>query len=64
MKAECNNLVRLFSVSKRDVIKVCDYIRKQREHHSRQSYEEEYVTFLKFYQQTINPKQESDNEQN
>jgi len=42
-----------FSVSKRDIPKVCDYIQNQKEHHKRQSYDEEYSTFLKFYQQTI-----------
>ena len=45
-----------FSVSKRDISKVCNYIENQREHHSKQSYAEEYETFLKFYQQTINKK--------
>ena len=45
-----------FSVSKRDISKVCNYIENQKEHHSKQSYTEEYDTFLKFYQQTINRK--------
>ena len=47
-----------FSVSKRDISKVCNYIENQKEHHSKQSYAEEYETFLKFYQQTINKKKE------
>jgi len=42
-----------FSVSKKDVTKVCNYIENQKEHHSRENYAEEYETFLKFYQQTI-----------
>ena len=45
-----------FSVSKRDVPKVCDYIFNQKEHHAKQSYNDEYADFLKFYQQTITPK--------
>jgi hypothetical protein len=45
-----------FSVSKRDVPKVCKYILNQKEHHCKQSYEEEYALFLKFYQKTINEK--------
>ena len=45
-----------FSVSKREISKVCNYIENQREHHEKQSYAEEYETFLKFYQQTINRK--------
>jgi len=43
-----------FSVSKRGVDKVCKYILKQQEHHKKMSYSQEYDTFLKFYQQTIN----------
>jgi REP element-mobilizing transposase RayT len=46
-----------FSVSKADVSKVCNYIENQKEHHSRQSYDEEYAKFIKFYQQTINKKE-------
>jgi len=42
-----------FSVSKRDISKVCNYIENQKEHHSTKSYAEEYETFLTFYQQTI-----------
>ena len=47
-----------FSVSKADIAKVCDYIRNQKEHHAKQSYDEEYAAFMKFYQQTINKKKE------
>ena len=42
-----------FSVSKRDVAKVCNYIQNQKEHHKKQSYGEENTEFIKFYQQTI-----------
>ena len=45
-----------FSVSKNDISKVCNYIENQREHHTEQSCSEEYETFLRFYQQTINKK--------
>ena len=45
-----------FSVSKRHVPGVCNYIRNQKEHHGRQSYEDEYAWFLDHYQQTINKK--------
>ena len=44
-----------FSVSKRDIPRVCVYIRNQDEHHKQQSYAEEYDEFIKFYQQTIIP---------
>ena len=50
-----------FSVSKRDIPKVCNYIRNQKEHHIKQNYNEEYEAFLRFYQQTINPKKKSGN---
>jgi len=45
-----------FSVSKKDIDKVCKYIINQPEHHKKQTCAEEYETFLKFYQQTINKK--------
>jgi len=45
-----------FSVSKRDIPKVCKYILEQKEHHQKQNFEEEQENFLKFYQQTINKK--------
>ena len=47
-----------FSISKRDIDKVCKYILNQKEHHSKQNYGEECETFLHFYQQTINKKKE------
>jgi len=42
-----------FSVSKRHISKVCNYIENQKEHHTKESYAEEYENFRKFYQQTI-----------
>ncbi len=42
-----------FSVSKREVDKVCKYILDQKTHHHKQTFEEEYQTFLKFYLQTL-----------
>ena len=45
-----------FSVSKRHIPGVCNYIQNQREHHKKQNYAEEQEWFLKFYQQTINKK--------
>ena len=42
-----------FSVSKDDVDKVCKYILGQKEHHKLYTFQEEYDTFIKFYQQTI-----------
>jgi len=50
-----------FSVSKKDIAKVCNYIRNQKEHHKKHSYAEEYEMFLKFYQQTIDKKGELGN---
>ncbi len=44
-----------FSVSKSDVDKVCKYILNQKEHHKKISFTEEFETFLKFYQKTIDP---------
>ena len=45
-----------FSVSKGDVDKVCKYILNQPEHHRLHTFTEEYETFLKFYQKTLNIK--------
>jgi REP element-mobilizing transposase RayT len=44
-----------FSVSKRDVGKVCKYILNQPEHHKKQSSKEEYDASVHFYQKTLNP---------
>lgn len=54
-KFQWQNTCSAFSVSKRDVNKVCKYILGQKEHHHKQTFAEEYDTFIKFYQQTVNP---------
>lgn len=45
-----------FSVSKADVNKVCKYILNQRNHHRTVTFAEEYESFMKFYQMTLNVK--------
>jgi len=45
-----------FSVSKKDIDKVCNYILSQSVHHKKQTFEEEYDAFLKFYQHTLSKK--------
>ena len=45
-----------FSVSKREVDKVCKYILNQAIHHGKQTFDEENKQFLKFYQQTLSSK--------
>jgi putative transposase len=42
-----------FSVSKSDVDKVCKYILNQPKHHRKVSFAEEYESFIKFYQKTL-----------
>jgi len=42
-----------FSVSKQNIPSVCEYIENQKEHHKKESYDEDYERYLKFYQQTI-----------
>ena len=42
-----------FSVSKHSIHDLCEYIENQKQHHQKQSFEEEYEKYLKFYQQTI-----------
>jgi len=44
-----------FSVSKSDIDRVCKYILNQPEHHRKVSFAEEYETFIKFYQKTLEP---------
>jgi hypothetical protein len=68
MKVEYNNLYThfifttflrealIFSVSKNDVDHVCKYILNQPEHHKKHSFKDEYDSFIKIYQKTINPK--------
>ena len=43
-----------FSVSKADVNKVCKYILNQPKHHHKVTFKEEYVSFMRFYQMTLN----------
>jgi REP element-mobilizing transposase RayT len=45
-----------FSVSKRNIHDLCEYIENQKEHHKKQNYTEEYEGYIKFYQQTIRKK--------
>lgn len=44
-----------FSVSKSDIGRVCKYILNQPEHHRKVTFMEEYETFMKFYQKTLQP---------
>jgi REP element-mobilizing transposase RayT len=44
-----------FSVSKADVNKVCKYILNQPKHHQKNTFTEEYESFMKFYQMTLKP---------
>lgn len=50
------NSCSAFSVSKREVDKVCKYILGQKEHHHKHTFAEEYEMLMKFYQQTIQNK--------
>ncbi len=45
-----------FSVSKKDVDRVCKYILSQPEHHKKYNFDDEYEKFLKHYQNTIKKK--------
>jgi REP element-mobilizing transposase RayT len=45
-----------FSVSKRNVHDLCEYIENQKEHHKTKNYADEYEGYVKFYQQTIRRK--------
>ena len=42
-----------FSVSKADVNKVCKYILNQPKHHHKVTFNEEYESFMRFYQKTL-----------
>ncbi len=46
-----------FSVSKSDIDRVCKYILNQPEHHKKNSFQDEYESFLKYYQQTLKNKE-------
>jgi len=45
-----------FSVSKKNIPALCDYIAKQKEHHKDEDYVEEYRRFLNFHQRGIKEK--------
>jgi putative transposase len=42
-----------FSVSKKDIDRVCKYILNQSEHHKKYNFAQEYEQFLKHYQDTL-----------
>ena len=42
-----------FSISKKDVDKVCKYILNQKEHHRKTTFIEEYEKFIEHYEKTI-----------
>jgi len=42
-----------FSVSKKDVDRVCKYILNQKEHHRKVTYTQEYEKFIDFYEKTL-----------
>ena len=44
-----------FSVSKKDIPKVCTYIENQPEHHKKTTFAEEYDKFIEYYEKTILP---------
>jgi REP element-mobilizing transposase RayT len=48
------NSCAAFSVSKKDVERVCKYILNQPKHHRKVTFAEEYEAFIKFYQKTLN----------
>ena len=45
-----------FSISKRNIPDICEYIENQKEHHKKEAYSEEYERFIKHYQQTVRKK--------
>jgi len=45
-----------FSISKKDIDRVCKYIKSQPIHHKKQTFAEETEIFLKFYQRTLSSK--------
>jgi putative transposase len=53
-KFEWQYSVSAFSVSKRDVDRVCKYILNQAKHHKKTTFEEEYQSFIRYYQKTLN----------
>jgi REP element-mobilizing transposase RayT len=45
-----------FSISKGDVDRICKYILNQKEHHKKVTFEEEYQSFIKYYQDRLSDK--------
>lgn len=54
-KLDWQETASAFSVSKRDVDRVCKYILNQNEHHTKETFAEEYEKFIRFYEKTIRP---------
>ena len=52
-KFEWQQTASAFSVSKTDVDKICKYILNQPKHHKKETFGDEYQTFIKHYQTTI-----------
>jgi len=52
-----------FSVSKKDLDKVCKYILNQKEHHKKTSFDEEYKKFIQYYEKSLKSREEKDNNQ-
>ena len=46
-----------FSVSKQSIHDLCEYIENQRQHHQKQSFDDECEKYVKFYQQKIRKKE-------
>jgi len=42
-----------FSISKGDVDRICKYILNQKDHHKKVTFEEEYQSFVKYYQNRL-----------
>jgi putative transposase len=53
-KFSWQNSCAAFSVSKKDVDRVCKYILNQPKHHRKVTFADEYEAFIKFYQKTLN----------
>jgi putative transposase len=53
-KFSWQNSCAAFSVSKKDVDRVCKYILNQPKHHRKVTSADEYEAFIKFYQKTLN----------
>jgi REP element-mobilizing transposase RayT len=53
---EWQTIASAFSVSKGDVDRTCKYILNQKEHHRKITFEEEYQSFIQFYQNSLTKK--------